>query len=105
MAHDEQGAGAEAQPEWDVSGEHTMRGGQHFGRWWVAERATLTDEGVGVEHVFYGFQPGRPDVVMIDGIEAAREFATQLLAAIDYADDVTGVDKIAIPGQPSGPCG
>jgi len=86
MAHDEQGAGAEAQPEWDVSGEHTTRGGQHFGRWWVAERATLTDEGVGIGFTFYGYQPGKPDVVMIDGIDEAREFAAQLLGAIAHAE-------------------
>ena len=86
MAHDEQGAGAQAHPEWDVSGEHTTRGGQHFGRWWVAERATLTDEGVALGHTFYGYQPGKPDVVVIDGVDAAREFAAHLLAAIDCAE-------------------
>ncbi len=87
MAHDEHAAGAQAEPEWTTNGEHATRGGKHFGRWWVAERAILTDEGVEVGHAFYGFQPGRPDIVMIEGVEAAREFAAQLLSAIEYAGD------------------
>jgi len=86
MAHDEHETGAQAEPEWITNGEHATRGGKHFGRWWVAERAILTDEGVEVGHTFCGYQPGKPDVLMIDSVDAAREFASQLLAAIDYAE-------------------
>ncbi len=87
MAYEEHEAGAQAESEWVTDGDHATRGGKHFGRWWVAERATVSDEGVEVGHTFYGFQPGRPDVVMIDGLDAAREFAAQLVAAIQHAED------------------
>ena len=86
MAHDEHEAGAQAGPEWITDTERATRGGKHFGHWWVAERATITDDGVEVGHTFCGYQPGKPDVLMIDSLDAAREFAAQLLAAIDYAE-------------------
>jgi len=84
MAHDESVAGIPAAPAWHDDGRHITHGGQHFCRWWVAEIATLTGRGVAVAHKFYGYQG--TDLVQIEGIEAAREFAAQLLAAIDDAE-------------------
>ncbi|MGC4173719.1 hypothetical protein [Demequina sp.] len=73
--------------EWDELGE--TRGGRHFGRWWASQRSTLTDEGVEVGVHFIGHD-GRY-AVEFDGIDAAREFASQLAAAIEYAErELTG---------------
>ena len=86
MAHDDDEMGAVVEGDWCASGEHVTRGGKHFGRWWVAERAEVTEDGVAVEHVFYGYQPNeRGDLTVVHGLEAAREFAAQMLAAIEHA--------------------
>ncbi|WP_062517864.1 hypothetical protein [Demequina gelatinilytica] len=78
----DKGSGTEA----GARGVTLTRGGRHFGRWWAAEVETLTADGIEHAHQFIGYQ-GR-DLVMLDGLEAARDFAAQLLAAIDYAETV-----------------
>jgi hypothetical protein len=73
---------------WVAGGPDTTRRGKHFGRWWAAERAIVTEEGVTTGHVFIGYQPGQGDVLRVESLAAAREFAEQLQAAIDYAETV-----------------
>lgn len=86
MERSEQPAEVPSQDRWNDDGRFISRDGKHFGRWWVSEQATLTDEGVQVEYVFQGYQPNeRGDITLVHGLEAAREFAAQLLAAIEYA--------------------
>lgn len=77
--------------EWDSDGHTLTRGSKHFGAWWVAQAAELTDSGVEIGAAeFYGSIRtfGRPEDVAVQGIEAARQFARELLAAADYAEAV-----------------
>lgn len=82
--------------EWNDDGYTLTRGGKRFGGWWVAQAADMTPDGVSVGPAeFYGSitTGGHAEDVAVHGVDEARRFARDLLAAADYAEPELSVPK------------
>lgn len=75
---------------WRDDGYTLTRGSASFGGWTVAQVGELTPEGIEVQPPeFMGDMSGQGfgnSSVMVVGVDAARTFALDLLAAVDHAE-------------------